>query len=507
MEPPVLPFPTANFAMHGGQSASPISKVSPEILSVFFREVFHHGSTTTSLTLSHVSSRWNHIAIHDPFLWNTIDLAPHGESSFAKLCIERSKQTDLEIRYADDRQWILKADGAGVVISMDNEEVELKPFDPTILHLTRCRRLQLYFASRVCAFDALNGLKSASCPRLTCFDMVLDGGLNAECWMPQPRPGDIFLGGAPLLTSVNMLGISPLECHVPLERVTTLSLTALEWHTGQGTDLHPSEFLGILQEVLRTLQSLRLEGIQVLHWPGETPMPWSKVELPALTRFAFGGLLGDACDAAAGNYPIDVWYSLRMPLLENLSLHHLSCCQVAAVWAALSGKRGARVTSLKLCGVDMHDVQYRIPPTFPNLHRLAVLAHMIGNLFPSLIAADEGCMDSGEAAIWSGLECLTLVQLTNETEAALVCSFICGRAGVQYPIKKLVFFAGKPPDRLLCFAREKVSDVTFRPVEVHDVDSDDSDDSDDDEEGEDEESDADDDEGEGSDRENGGLAQ
>ncbi|KZP15397.1 hypothetical protein FIBSPDRAFT_1048187 [Athelia psychrophila] len=487
----------ANFAMHGGQSASPISKVSPEILSAFFREAFHHGSTTTSLTLSHVSSRWRHITIYDPFLWNTIDLVPRRESSFAKLCLGRSKETDLEIRYADDREWILKADAAGVVISMDNEEVELKPFDPTILHLARCRTLHLYFASRVCAFDALHGLKSASCPRLAYFDMVLDGGINAECWIPQPRPGDMFMGGAPLLTSVSMLGISPLECHVPLKRVTILSLTALEWHTGQGTDLHAPEFIGILQEASMTLQSLRLEGIQVLHGPGEPLMPWSKVELPALTRFAFGGLLGNACDAAAGDYyPTDVWNSLCMPLLEDLRIYHLNCCQIAAVWAALIGKSGARMKSLKLCGIDMRGVQYKIAQTFPNLHHLAVSAHMIGDVFPSLIAADEDCADSGKAAVWSRLECLTLLQLTDETEAALVRSFICGREGVKYPIKKVVFCAGKPPDRLLCFAREKVLDVTFQPVEVHDVDSDDSDD---DSDGEDEESGADDDEGEGSD--------
>ncbi|KZP06492.1 hypothetical protein FIBSPDRAFT_939008 [Athelia psychrophila] len=495
MEPPVLSSQMANFAMHGGQSASPISKVSPEILSAFFREAFHHGSTRTSLTLSHVSSRWRHISIHDPFIWNTINLVPHGESTFAKLCIGRSKQTDLEIRYADDREWILKADAAGVVINMDNEVVELKPFDPAILHLARCRKLCLYFASRVCAFDALRGLKSAGCPRLACFDMVLDGGPNAECWIPQPRPGDIFLGGAPLLTYVHMLGVSPLQCHIPLERVTTLSLTALEWHTGQGTDLHAPEFIRILQEASRTLQSLRLEGVQGLHRPGETPMPWPKVELPALTRFAFGGLLGDACDAPAGNYPTDVWNALCMPSLEDLRLYHLNCCQIAAVWAALSGKPGARVKSLKLCSVDMHGVQYRIPQTFPNLHRLAVSAHMIGNIFPSLIAADEDCADSGKAAVWSRLECLSLLQLTVEAEAALVRRFICGRERVKFPIKKVVFFAGQPPDRLLCFARGKVHDVTFQPAEVHDVDSDD------DEEGEDEESDADDDEGGGSDLE------
>ncbi|KZP07491.1 hypothetical protein FIBSPDRAFT_1052945 [Athelia psychrophila] len=501
MEPPVLPAQMANFAMHGGQSASPISKVSPEILSAFFREAFHHGSTTTSLTLSHVSSRWRHVSIYDPFLWNTIDLVPRGESSFAKLCVDRSKETDLEIRYADDREWILKADAAGVVISMDNEEVELKPFDPAVLHLARCRKLYLYFASRVCAFGALRGLKSASCPRLACFEMVLDGGLNAECWIQQPRPGDMFMGGAPLLTSVNMLGISPLECHVPLERVTTLSLTALEWHTGQGTDLHAPEFIGILQEASTTLRSLRLEGIQVLHSPGEPPMPWSKVELPALTRFAFGGLLGDACDAAAGDYyyyyPTNVWNSLYMPLLEDLRLYHLNCCQIAAVWAAKIGKPGpgARMKSLKLCGVDMRGVRYKIPQTFPNLHRLAVSAHIIGDVFPSLIAADEDCADSGKTAVWSRLECLSLLQLTDEAEADLVQSFICGRERVKSPIKNVVFFAGQPPDRLLCFARENIPDVTFQPADVHDVDSDD------DEDGEDEESDADGDEDEGSDLE------
>lgn len=86
------------------------------------------------------------------------------------------------------------------------------------------------------------------------------------------------MGGAPLLTSVDLHSISPLQCHVPLQRVTMLVLSAHEPYTEQFTDLNMSELVSIFREVGLTLQHLELDGNLVLP-QSEHAMKWPDVEL------------------------------------------------------------------------------------------------------------------------------------------------------------------------------------------------------------------------------------
>lgn len=150
-----------------------------------------------------------------------------------------------------------------------------------------------------------------------------------------------------------------------------------------------------------------------------------------------------------------------MPFIEDLYLFHLDNSAVAAAWAAMGGKRGATVKHLTLCDVRMEDVQFKVAQTFPNILSLSLGAGM-EPIFPTLIAADEACVTSGDAAVWSLLECLTLMQILDESLAGLVQSFIRGRKAVGYPIKKVVFTEGEPPASTLLFVREHVFDVTIQ---------------------------------------------
>lgn len=125
--------------------------------------------------------------------------------------------------------------------------------------------------------------------------------------------------------------------------------------------------------------------------------------------------------------------------------------------------RGARVEYTKLCGVEMKDVRHEISQTFPNLYGLSVEAGVSTSQFSVLIAADEACATSGEAVVWSQMESLTLMRLSDETVSELVQRSI--REAVGYPIKKVIFYGGALPASILCFVQEYVNDVTKQHID------------------------------------------
>ncbi|KZP04540.1 hypothetical protein FIBSPDRAFT_1054619 [Athelia psychrophila] len=338
-------------------TASPVSKVSTEIFSVFFREraldCHWLAQTDTSRTLSHVCRQWRYIAIDDPLLWNAIHLGTgtEGEVLFEKLCFERSKQTGLDIFYSDNREDYPHSTRQDIIYNRSGFRDLLEPFDPTILHLSRCRQLRLYFMSRACAFAVLSALKTASAPRLTHIEIVVDCGSNASHRIHWPRPGDIFTGGASLLTFVDLRAISPLQCHIPLQRVTTLVLNTQQTYNEQCADLNSSELVKILREVAPTLQHLKLKGNPVLQ-QGDHLIQWPELELPALLKFVFGATLDDE---GLRRYLGSVCKFLVMPSLEDLNIFHLDHLPVGEAWAALNGKLGARIKYLAL-HLELDDV-------------------------------------------------------------------------------------------------------------------------------------------------------
>ncbi|KZP03991.1 hypothetical protein FIBSPDRAFT_1054432 [Athelia psychrophila] len=419
---------------------SPIAKASSEIMSAFFREAFKYNSTRTSVTLSHVSRTWRQIAINDPFLWNSIDVSPQGPSAFSKLCLERSQQADLDVRYSDDVEYEL------------NEE-EVAPFDPAMLHLYRCRELELVFADRSCAFAVLNSLKRKAAPRLVFFEVVLDG--NGRFWTHQDRPGDIFTGGAPLLTSLTLHGVSPLECHVPLSNIIKLSLTDFGRHSHQYPDLYPSEFVAVLREVASTLKHLELDGSQVF---STDESPWSAVELPVLVTLNIRDEDEEHREECE-DYQSNFWEFVRMPALEDLSLSFLGSSQVAEVWLALKGKCGARVKSLSLVNVGLEEVEDTLAERFPNLHSLSLGDGMILNVLTSLVDGDEQCASSGETVECPELQHLTLEDCYEDEDADIVQSFLLGRMAAGHPIRKIVFRGRKLAYAPVRFALENAAEV------------------------------------------------
>ncbi|KAF7966873.1 hypothetical protein HWV62_36687 [Athelia sp. TMB] len=432
--------PDASDGRYG--TISPISNVSPELLSALFREAFHYNSTRTSNTLSHVSRTWRQVAIDDPMLWNTINLTPRGESKFAELCLQRSKQSDLTIRYADETEYEL-------------HDEPVLPFDPAVLRLPRARKLQLFFGDRKGAFVALRALKHTSPPRLACFELTLEG--NSEHWVNEDRPGDIFTGGAPLLASIMLDCVSALECHVPLSNVTELCLVANGPHSEQYPDLDATEFIGILLEVAPTLKRLELRGSQVFS-AADDDSSWVDFELPALVTLAIGHIDEESreeCEAYHGNF----WKFARMPVLEELSLNSLTSEQTAEACASLKGYSGLGVKSLSLSSVETEMIEDEIAGIFPNLCSLTLDEWTSSYLLPNLIAADRDRTSSAEPIAWPLLQSLTFEDCCDGSKH--VRRYIIQREGIGCPIKKITFLGRRLAHAALRCARKHVGVVTL----------------------------------------------
>ncbi|KAF7977242.1 hypothetical protein HWV62_4351 [Athelia sp. TMB] len=432
--------PDASDGRYG--TISPISNVSPELLSAFFREAFHYDSTRTSNAISHVSRTWRQVAIDDPMLWNTINLTPRGGSKFPELCLQRSKQSDLTIHYDDETEYEL-------------QDEPVPPFDPAVLRLPRARKLHLFFGDRKGAFTALRALKHTSAPKLAYFELMLQG--NSELWADEDRPGDIFTGGAPLLASIMLDCVGALECHVPLSNVTELCLVANGPHSEQYPDLNAAEFIGILLEVAPTLKRLELRGCQAFS-TADGDSSWVDFELPALATLAIGNIDEESrepCEAYHGNF----WKFARMPVLEELSLNSLTCEQTAEACAALKGHSGLGVKSLSLLSVETEMIEDEIAVIFPNLCSLRLDGFTSSRLLPKLIAADRNHTSSAEPTAWPLLQSLTIGDCWNSSK--LVRRYILQREGVGCPIKKITFLGMRLAYVALRCARKHVGVVNL----------------------------------------------
>ncbi|KAF7975417.1 hypothetical protein HWV62_9657 [Athelia sp. TMB] len=428
----------------GDAQTSPISKLSVELLSAVFREAFIWNSTKTSNTISHVSRAWRAIALDDPLLWSAIHLTVNKPSDFTQLCLARSKQSDLQVLYTIDHE-----------SELPDEAVP--PFDPAVLHLHRCRHLELNFVQRSSAFAVLEALKHASAPKLASFKVAVGG--NPEDRAESDHPGDIFTGGAPLLTFVALDNVSILQCHVPLASVKTLSLKGCGSHSEQYSTLYPSEFVGILREAAPTLQYLTLDSIEVF---SDNDKPWSVVELPALTALCFGNIEKERRQECE-EYPKKFWKFVKMPKLEDLSLYSLNRSQLQAAWSEAPEVKALSLRSLS----QLRELDKGPHAIFMDIESLALDYTVLSEVLTSIVYPKKRHIylleDSwlSPPPFWPMMKSLTFDDCYEDDEAHLIRRFIRGRKAIGLPIKRVTFLGHKLPRSVLECARKHVGTVTL----------------------------------------------
>jgi hypothetical protein len=317
----------------------PISRLPDDVLALIFEAGGHYdpvvdnflhnfhewsadGYLPFAVLVSHVSSTWRNVAIQDPFLWTEIGFIYSRPWDFYLMYVNRSKSCSLDIHFICD--------------------VERAPdFDPSILQLHRCRHLEISSRWYRSAFHIFRNLENEIAPHLLSL-IIHMGYAKDEFDSFSHKHYELFRSAAPLLSSVEMLGISLHSCQPPLGALTMLDMTVWDSTPALSCD----ELLEVFAAMAPTLTDLRLEGII---FRVESGYELFAIDFPALVSMDIR--YPDYFDEEEGededdrNYISNLWDCINAPALESLRLDCIDDEQFHAVMASLRRQRVSNATA------------------------------------------------------------------------------------------------------------------------------------------------------------------
>jgi hypothetical protein len=238
------------------------------------------------------------------------------------------------------------------------------------------------------------------------------------------KPMDILLGGAPVLSSIELYGMYPLKCRPPIGAVTHLKLRGCGFFTPQSF----SEFLQ--PALLSSLTQLSLEWIFV-HFAAEEPFP---INLPALVclkiRYAERTWAYD-------NDFQNLWVCLSMPALETLSLSGLSHKQLDICMMGLRRQRKIddRFNLKSLC-LETKEIVY--PPdviwkSCPDIAEFSLMGAAANPILEFIFDNTANPKSFATGLVWPSLRRLTVSWRNDE----LLRAVILARKAAGSPIEEL----------------------------------------------------------------------
>jgi hypothetical protein len=438
-------------AFHNQQTRSFISSLPYEILSAIFMKggIDANRRSTFALNVSRVSRYWRVTAIQTPFLWSGISILPWrtgiGYGQFLQILLQRSKSHPLDITLTkrefdnpNSRENLAMAAFAALNASRESGsfahdalrhikqpnvghrlENQLGMFIP---HVSRWRTFKYNCEALNDVFLVRALLANLSAPILESFDLHLSPRVDSR----DDDAFEIFEGGAPKLSRLDMRGIHPFACLPPLSSVTTLRL-------GADTDkISGDELLDILRSLV-ALMSLDLEhGVVIpydLHLRG---MQGENVEIVTLRSLSFSA-------AASPRYCIaGMLDTIRCPAVESMSISPL------AEWDIPEDSTYTpplppfiRLRYLKLIEIDCYKLARNFDfSSLPALHTIE-LCHcpspmaLLRLLLPS---ADQ----ANDRTVWPELQVINLSHVGTE-EIDGICRILTHRSSRGQPIDTIIF--------------------------------------------------------------------
>ena len=169
-----------------------------------------------------------------------------------------------------------------------------RPTRPSLTLSPRCGSRQRYIRNAL----ALSGLGGTSVAR------VILRGLDRSSTSHIPQ---IFFGGAPLLSSLQLSGIGR-ACLPPLSGVTKMSLYDIHL-----AGLWTYQYFRAVLSATPLLAELSIQGLVIDHWSADS---YERVQLPSLRSLRLCG---------QETYVSYILFSLSMPHIEHLSLNAFLC--------------------------------------------------------------------------------------------------------------------------------------------------------------------------------------
>jgi hypothetical protein len=254
-----------------------------------------------AVIISHVTRRWRHVALGVACLWTDIYIWLGARDACLISYLERSSNHLIDLKidlntnlYRDT--WLGALRPQLAIISS-----QIARSRSLIVDVTHKNRLH-YVLVHLCRLEV---------QRLEALDIRFRGASYHE------RGMYILNGGAPVLSSLAVRGISGLSCTPPLAAVTRLHL---------GTT-RPKLDLGQLYQVLTSMPSLKtlyLAADGVSFWQPETSWPF--IRIPTLTSLTI------AYPAWHYEYNSQLYKHLVTPNLESLAIEGLTAGFPAIHW-------------------------------------------------------------------------------------------------------------------------------------------------------------------------------
>lgn len=368
-----------------------------------------------AVLVSHVSSTWRDVAIRDPFLWNTIGFIYSRPQDLFLMYVQRSKACGLDIHFVCD--------------------VAAPDFVPASLQLQRCRHLTITCHSHISAFHIFRCLKKETAPCLLSFKIDMDYVTDNYDHYSSSEHHELFQGGAPFLSSVEMCGISFRTCELPLGALTKLELSN---QYDVAAELTEDEFYKVFTTIAPTLTHLRLDG-SILRVVSEDNI--SVVDLPNLVSLdvRYPEYFDEnECD---GNYFSYIWGCINVPALESLTLYRMNDEQFHTAMASLQLRRVASATtdirSLRLLKVEVGCYAEDLALACPSISDLTLGQEATNSTIKYILQFDQNLLASANKpeSVFPNLRRLSVGSYDEETLRALVL----GRKAAGCPLVTLHF--------------------------------------------------------------------
>jgi F-box-like len=351
-----------------------------------------------AVIISHVTRRWRHVALGVACLWTDIYIWLGARDACLISYLERSSNHLLDLKidlntnlYRDT--WLGALRPQLAIISS-----QIARSRSLIVDVTHKNRLH-YVLVHLCRLEV---------QRLEALDIRFRGASYHE------RGMYILNGGAPVLSSLAVRGISGLSCTPPLAAVTRLHLDTTR----------PKLDLGQLYQVLTSMPSLKtlyLAADGVSFWQPETSWPF--IRIPTLTSLTI------AYPAWHYEYNSQLYKHLVTPNLESLAIEGLTAGFPAIHWddnkqsvilddgtlvLIPPDPKYPRLRSLAVATFDMgSDVFVNLCKTLPKVDRVSFWHQQLNTTLPLLEDFEELPL------LWPDLRHITVFPITYHNIDAL----------------------------------------------------------------------------------------
>jgi hypothetical protein len=375
-------------------------------------ETLHHG-LPFSVLVSQICGTWRRTAISHPLLWSIIRTNISKPQHLFRMYVERSKSCAINIQLTCDHA--------------------LSTFDPSILHLHRCRRMHISCSFYRSAFQILISLQNKTAPQLTSLQFYMWSDPDHDLEGETNEVVHFLQGGAPKLTSVDLQSICIRSCWPPLNAILHLSVCS----RASAMELLCSEFREVLAVAASSITHLVLDGVLIKFTDNDN---FSHILLPRLLylRFDYPDYFHEDEDEAG--YAARLAAILVAPQVQSLHVTLVERPQdVCHILRSLLPERGINTTlqSLRLQLVTLDMPTCDLLSACINIQEIFIDPSKPGDsvncVLRFMLSFKQGSQSYNSSPLWPHLLTLAIAWFDEELLRAVVLS----RKAAGYPLTKL----------------------------------------------------------------------